>query len=120
MPIYSVCESGACPYIVCESGACPYMVCESGARPYMVCESGACPYIVCVSLVHAQCSECMGIYVCMYVCMLCMCIYMCMCVCSGSPPAVQLSGLSEGRYTLKMTPVGCASGSKTLSLTFTT
>ena len=72
--------------------------------------------IVCMYMyMHSFC-----IYI--YICDMCMyvCVYMCMCVCSGSPPAVQLSGLSKGRHTLKMTPVGCASGSKTLSLTFTT
>ena len=80
----------------------------------------------------------MCVCVCVYVCMLyilisrglvpglslilcmCVCVCVCVCVCSGSPPAVQLSGLSEGRHKLKITPVGCASGSKTLSPTFTT
>ena len=70
------------------------------------------------------CMYIVSVYIYIYdmicVCMYVMCVYMCMCVCSGSPPAVQLSGLSEGRHKLKMTPVGCASGSKTLSLTFTT
>ena len=77
-------------------------------------------YVTCVYV-----CMCVHVYVCMYVCVyMCMCvcmyIYVCTCVCSGSPPAVQLSGLSEGRHTLKITPVGCTSGSKAFSLTFTT
>ena len=72
-----------------------------------------CMYVTCVCVY-----VCMCVYMCMCICMY-VCVHVYMCVCSGSPPAVQLSDLSEGRHTLKMTPVGCASGSKTFSLTFT-
>ena len=47
-------------------------------------------------------------------------IYICnVCVLTGESP-VQLSGLTAGRHTLEITPLGCSGGSRTLSVQFTT
>ena len=42
-----------------------------------------------------------------------------LCIITGTSPVV-LSGLTEGRHVLRISPLGCSGGSKTLNVQFDT